>query len=175
LPQDNTPLPPVTDARRPVPRRAVVAGTGAVALGAGLLAAGCASSAAPGSPATTTAAAAPPTAEAPTAAVPTTASGSTASGSAGALASTADIPVGGGKIFADRKVVVTQPTAGTFVGLSAVCTHKGCVVNKVADGTIDCPCHGSKFHLDGTVANGPAQAPLTTMPVTVEGTSINLA
>jgi Rieske Fe-S protein len=170
LPQDNTPLPPVTDARRPVPRRAVVAGTGAVALGAGLLAAGCASSAAPGSAATTTSAAAPPTAEAPT-----TASGSTASGSAGALASTADIPVGAGKIFADRKVVVTQPTAGTFVGLSAVCTHKGCVVNKVADGTIDCPCHGSKFHLDGTVANGPAQAPLTTMPVTVEGTSINLA
>jgi Rieske Fe-S protein len=56
-----------------------------------------------------------------------------------------------------------------------VCTHKGCVVNKVADGTIDCPCHGSKFHLDGTVANGPAQAPLPTMPVTVEGTSINLA
>jgi Rieske Fe-S protein len=163
LPQDNTPLPPVTDARRPVPRRAVVAGTGAVALGAGLLAAGCASSAAPGSAATTTSAA------------PTTASGSTASGSAGALGSTADIPVGGGKIFADRKVVVTQPTAGTFVGLSAVCTHKGCVVNKVADGTIDCPCHGSKFHLDGTVANGPAQAPLTTMPVTVEGTSINLA
>jgi Rieske Fe-S protein len=146
-----------------VPRRAVVAGTGAVALGAGLLAAGCASSTAPGSTA-----AAPPTAGA--AAAPTA-----ASGSAGGLGSTADIPVGGGKIFADRKVVVTQPTAGTFVGLSAVCTHKGCVVNKVADGTIDCPCHGSKFHLDGTVANGPAQAPLPTMPVTVEGTSINLA
>ncbi|MCU1626304.1 MAG: iron-sulfur protein [Pseudonocardia sp.] len=164
MPQDNTPLPPVTDVRRPVPRRAVVAGTGAVALGAGLLAAGCASSAAPGSAATTPAAA-PPTAGAPTA----------ASGSAGELGSTADIPVGGGKIFADRKVVVTQPTAGTFVGLSAVCTHKGCVLNKVADGTIDCPCHGSKFHLDGTVANGPAQAPLPTMPVTVEGTSINLA
>jgi Rieske Fe-S protein len=165
MPQDSTPLPPVTDARRPVPRRAVVAGTGAVALGAGLLAAGCASSTAPGSTA-----AAPPTAGASTAAAPTT-----ASGSAGGLGSTADIPVGGGKIFADRKVVVTQPTAGTFVGLSAVCTHKGCVVNKVADGTIDCPCHGSKFHLDGTVANGPAQAPLPTMPVTVEGTSINLA
>jgi Rieske Fe-S protein len=163
MPQDSTPLPPVTDARRPVPRRAVVAGTGAVALGAGLLAAGCASSTAPGSTA-----AAPPTAGA--AAAPTA-----ASGSAGGLGSTADIPVGGGKIFADRKVVVTQPTAGTFVGLSAVCTHKGCVVNKVADGTIDCPCHGSKFHLDGTVANGPAQAPLPTMPVTVEGTSINLA
>jgi Rieske Fe-S protein len=163
MPQDSTPLPPVTDARRPVPRRAVVAGTGAVALGAGLLAAGCASSTAPGS----TAAAPPPAGAAP---VPTA-----ASGSAGGLGSTADIPVGGGKIFADRKVVVTQPTAGTFVGLSAVCTHKGCVVNKVADGTIDCPCHGSKFHLDGTVANGPAQAPLPTMPVTVEGTSINLA
>jgi Rieske Fe-S protein len=69
--------------------------------------------------------------------------------------------------------VVTQPTAGTFVGLSAVCTHKGCVVNKVADGTIDCPCHGSKFSItDGAVVNGPATSPLPPVNVKVQGASI---
>lgn len=85
------------------------------------------------------------------------------------------MPVGGGKVFTDRKVVVTQPTPGTFVGLSAVCRHQGCVVNKVANGTIDCPCHGSKYHLDGTVANGPAPTALAKKAVTVTGTDIALA
>jgi Rieske Fe-S protein len=47
-------------------------------------------------------------------------------------------------------------------------------VDKVADGTIDCPCHGSKFNLDGTVAKGPAQDPLEAQAVTVQGDSIVL-
>ena len=68
----------------------------------------------------------------------------------------------------------TQPTAGVFKGFSSTCTHKGCTVNKVADGTIDCPCHGSKFNLDGTVAKGPATAPLESKPVSVQGDSIVL-
>ena len=70
------------------------------------------------------------------------------------------------------KVVVTQPTAGVFKGFSAKCTHAGCTVNKVADGTIDCPCHGSKYNLDGTVAHGPAQKPLEAENITVQGDSI---
>jgi Rieske Fe-S protein len=88
----------------------------------------------------------------------------------GVLAKTADVPVGGGVIVGDT--VVTQPTAGVFTGLSSVCTHAGCNVNKVADGTIDCPCHGSKFNLDGSVAKGPAAKPLAAKPVTVQGDSI---
>ena len=72
------------------------------------------------------------------------------------------------------KVVVTQPTAGVFKGLSAICTHAGCTVNKVADGTIDCPCHGSKYNLDGSVANGPATTPLASENITVQGDSIVL-
>src|SRR5258706_16467905 len=43
----------------------------------------------------------------------------------------ADIPVGGGKIFPDAQIVVTQPTTGTFKAFTAVCTHQGCVVGKV--------------------------------------------
>ena len=82
------------------------------------------------------------------------------------------MPVGSGVIVGE--VVVTQPSAGVFKGFSAKCTHKGCTVNKVADGTIDCPCHGSKFNLDGSVANGPATKPLETQAVTVQGDSIVL-
>ncbi|MEU6807313.1 Rieske (2Fe-2S) protein, partial [Streptomyces neyagawaensis] len=78
-----------------------------------------------------------------------------------ALATTADIPVGGGKIFKDEKVVVTQPQEGDFKAFSAVCTHRACLVTTVEDGTINCPCHGSKFSVtDGAVENGPAQRPL---------------
>ncbi|CAN5823911.1 Rieske (2Fe-2S) protein [soil metagenome] len=91
---------------------------------------------------------------------------------AAAVASTADVPVGSGVIVGD--VVLTQPSAGVFKGFSAVCTHAGCNVAKIADGTIDCPCHGSKFNLDGSVAKGPASKPLEPTSISVQGDSIVL-
>jgi Rieske Fe-S protein len=91
---------------------------------------------------------------------------------ANALAKTADVPVGSGVIIDDT--VVTQASAGVFKGFSSTCTHAGCTVAEVADGTINCPCHGSKFNLDGTVANGPATKPLEAKTVTVQGDSIVL-
>jgi Rieske Fe-S protein len=100
------------------------------------------------------------------------ASAAPAAPAANVIAKTADVPVGSGVIV--DEIVVTQPSAGVFKGFSATCTHAGCTVNKVADGTIDCPCHGSKFNLDGSVANGPASSPLEAKAVSVEGDSIVL-
>ena len=88
---------------------------------------------------------------------------------------TADVPVGGGVILADTKVVVTQPTAGTYKAFSAVCTHQGCVVASVSDGTIHCPCHGSTFSAaDGSVQGGPAPAALKTLAVAVNGADLTV-
>ncbi|MFC8101547.1 Rieske (2Fe-2S) protein [Streptomyces sp. NPDC057363] len=93
-----------------------------------------------------------------------------------ALAATADIPEGGGKVFADQKVVVTQPAAGDFKAFSATCTHQGCAVKSVADGVINCPCHNSNFSItDGSVRSGPARKPLPAVRITVSGDSIRLA
>ncbi|WP_037607345.1 Rieske (2Fe-2S) protein [Streptacidiphilus rugosus] len=85
------------------------------------------------------------------------------------LGPTSDVPVGGGKLYRSERVVVTQPTAGTYKAFSAVCTHAGCVVDGIANGVISCPCHGSQFKVaDGSVAQGPAQSALPAIPVAVQ-------
>jgi len=107
-----------------------------------------------------------------------TASAAGTASSAGAsapavLASTADIPVGGGKVLSDQKIVITQPQAGSFHAFTAICTHQGCIVDAVSGGTIDCPCHGSKYSsVNGSVVNGPATLPLAAVSIKVHGTSI---
>ena len=101
------------------------------------------------------------------------AGGSDSSG--GSSVSAADVPVGGGMILKDQKVVVTQPAKGDFKAFTAVCTHKGCTVAKVEGGLIMCPCHGSKFSIeDGSRKAGPAQAALASKKVTVEGGQISI-
>jgi Rieske Fe-S protein len=137
-----------------VARRALMAGAGVLAASVALVACGGAASrsGAPQPPA-----------------------GEPAGSADGRLASTGDIPVGGGTVIAGKKVVVTQPVPGTFAAFSAICTHQGCAVNKVADGTIDCPCHGSKFAIaDGSVVHGPASRPLARRQITISGDAIAL-
>ncbi|GIJ78843.1 Ferredoxin subunit of nitrite reductase or a ring-hydroxylating dioxygenase [Micromonospora phaseoli] len=151
-------------------RRALLAGTGAVGVAA---LTGCATYGQPQP------AAPPPPAAAPGSS--TDPSGTATPGADGepgppALATLADIPVGGGAIFADAGVVLTQPTEGTIKAYSATCTHQGCTVTSVADGTIVCACHNSVFDIaDGSVRSGPAGAPLPAANVTVDGDAIRLA
>ena len=172
----NAPLADDTDSGRStgLSRRAVVAGVGGVAA-AGLLTAcgGGSTATAPGTPAAAPAA----PAEAPSApAEPSAAAGSAASSSGTALAAATEVPVGGGKIFADQDVVVTQPASGEFKAFSATCTHQGCKVKSVTDGQIVCPCHNSKFAVaDGSVTSGPAKRPLPAKTISVHGDSIVLA
>ncbi|GAA2340770.1 Rieske (2Fe-2S) protein [Streptomyces cuspidosporus] len=92
------------------------------------------------------------------------------------LAKTSDIPEGGGKVFADHKIVVTQPKAGEFKAFSSVCPHAGNPVGDVSGGTINCPFHGSKFSItDGSVQAGPSPKPLPSAEIEVKGGTISMA
>lgn len=90
-----------------------------------------------------------------------------------ALAATADVAVGGAVFLDEPSVVITQPTEGEFHAFDRACTHQGCPVVDLVDGNIHCNCHGSMFSAtDGSVVQGPANAPLTTVDITVDGDQI---
>jgi glycine/D-amino acid oxidase-like deaminating enzyme/nitrite reductase/ring-hydroxylating ferredoxin subunit len=74
-----------------------------------------------------------------------------------------DIPNGGGGVVrrGEDLVAVWRDMEGRAHAVSAVCTHKGCTVTwNTADGTWDCPCHGSVFEANGAVIHGPARSAL---------------
>ena len=83
--------------------------------------------------------------------------------------SAADIAPGEGAIVRQglRQAAVHRDEHGALHALSARCTHLGCIVEwNAAEGSWDCPCHGSRFGTDGRILQGPAVTPLERREVT---------
>jgi Rieske Fe-S protein len=119
-------------------------------------------------PPASSAASSPPASSAP--ASPSGSASAKAAAPSGPSVATSEVPVGGGVILDNADFVVTQPTKGSYKAFSKICTHQGCKVAKVADGTIQCPCHGSAFSIkDGSVVNPPASKPLAESATKVTG------
>jgi Rieske Fe-S protein len=89
------------------------------------------------------------------------------------LATVEQIPAGGGLVLEKAEVVLTKDQSGTLHAFSAVCTHQGCTVSEVSGGTINCPCHGSRFDAStGAPVAGPASSPLPAVQVTVRDNAV---
>jgi Rieske Fe-S protein len=74
-----------------------------------------------------------------------------------------EVPRGSGRVLSldGKHVAVYRDADGSRTKRSAICTHMGCTVSwNDAERTWDCPCHGSRFKLDGSVISGPAESPL---------------
>jgi glycine/D-amino acid oxidase-like deaminating enzyme/nitrite reductase/ring-hydroxylating ferredoxin subunit len=73
------------------------------------------------------------------------------------------VPAGEARVVPDglgKKGVYREPD-GTLHAVSLRCTHLGCLVRfNAAERSWDCPCHGSRFAVDGAVLEGPAVRPL---------------
>jgi Rieske Fe-S protein len=172
--------------RRKLVRGAAIAGT-VVAVGAGLAACSTASTKAaapatgptPGTPGATTkpgaTGATSPAKAVPTTGVPPAAAASGDQFAEFGIGKASSVPVGGGVVDKSHGVVITQPTKGNFKCFSASCTHLGCMVNKVENGLIVCPCHGAKFSIvDGSPKAGPATRPLTAQEFSVKNGEVVL-
>ena len=77
------------------------------------------------------------------------------------------VPRGGGKVLQvnGKAMAVSRDLRGAVTMTSAACTHMGCLVDwNAAERSWDCPCHGSRFDVDGAVLQGPAVHPLRSRP-----------
>jgi cytochrome b6-f complex iron-sulfur subunit len=70
-------------------------------------------------------------------------------------------------------ILVAQVSTGSFVALSASCTHQCCPVSYFR-GSLVCPCHGSTFDMSGAVIGGPAQRPLQNFEVCSDESGVSV-
>jgi Rieske Fe-S protein len=71
-------------------------------------------------------------------------------------------------------LAVTRVSETEAVTVSRVCTHQSCTVALpgAPGGTLDCPCHGSRFRTSGQVVNGPATRALSQFPTRIVGNEV---
>lgn len=63
--------------------------------------------------------------------------------------------IGSATYFPKQRIWLYRDDQG-FHAMSSVCTHLGCIADRLDDGSFSCPCHGSKFDVVGKVIGGPA-------------------
>jgi nitrite reductase/ring-hydroxylating ferredoxin subunit len=78
-----------------------------------------------------------------------------------------NLPEGVAFVPPGRSVALFRDKQGVYA-ISITCTHLGCIVKPAATG-FECPCHGSRYALDGKVTKGPAPSPLPWRKVTLDG------
>lgn len=64
------------------------------------------------------------------------------------------MPAGNAARFYDDAIVITEK--GQTAVFSPVCPHLGCHINRLEEGELICPCHGSRFNLRGQLTHGPS-------------------
>ncbi len=86
-----------------------------------------------------------------------------------------DVPLGGVLVLPKRRLFVSRSEGG-FYAMSSICTHLGCMVQhqegRSASERFFCPCHGSRFDIEGKVVGGPAPRPLDRLELSIEDGSL---
>ena len=80
----------------------------------------------------------------------------------------ADVPVG---LSVVESVIVHRDANDLVRAYSARCSHLGCLIDRVVAEEAVCPCHGSRYRPDGTVATGPASRSLKALRVESDAAS----
>jgi len=70
------------------------------------------------------------------------------------------IPFNPNQEFTFHRDVIVVNNSDKISVYSSKCTHLGCTISQTINGEMVCPCHGSKFDIEGNPLNGPAVRPL---------------
>jgi len=88
--------------------------------------------------------------------------------------STGNLSKNGGYVVKDG-VLVAKTSSGSFIAVSAACTHEGTNVQYISSrDDLECPSHGATFSTDGKVTHGPARTGLKQYNTTLTGTSLHV-
>jgi cytochrome b6-f complex iron-sulfur subunit len=88
--------------------------------------------------------------------------------------STGSLAANGGYLVS-QGIVVARTNSGTFIAVSASCTHEGTNVNYVASANdFLCPNHGAQFSSTGVVTRGPASTNLKQYNTSLTGNSLRV-
>ena len=100
-------------------------------------------------------------------------------GPSGGVDFTVDVSSGAlatnGGFLVKSGVIIARTTSGSFIAVSAACTHEGATVEYVAgSNSFSCPRHGAQFNSSGAVTKGPANRSLSQFNTTLNGTTLRV-